>query len=128
MSFDLTVTVSVIIALCAIISPIIVALINNRHQIRMKQLEIARSHKINAFEIYLGCFEKCIKTKSNANINNYSDAFGNAMLYASSSTRTIMLKVDNAINESPYNALYVRVDEKLINSLCKSLQSDIGKI
>ena len=53
MELDLTVTVSVIIALCAIVSPILVAIINNRHQRKMKQLEIAKEHKMKAFETYL---------------------------------------------------------------------------
>ena len=38
-SVDLTLTVSVILGLSAIISPILVALINNHHQYKMKKLE-----------------------------------------------------------------------------------------
>ena len=37
---DLTITISVIIALCAIITPLITTLLNNQHQLKIKKLEL----------------------------------------------------------------------------------------
>lgn len=53
MNIDLTVTISVIIALCAIISPILVAFINNHYNLKLKKIEIANTYKIKAFENYI---------------------------------------------------------------------------
>ena len=39
MKFDLTVTISVILALSAILSPVIVAFINNKHTLKIKRIE-----------------------------------------------------------------------------------------
>ena len=41
-NIDLTVTVSVIIALCAIISPILTAIINNCHHTKIKNLKLSK--------------------------------------------------------------------------------------
>ena len=50
MKFDLTITISVIVALSAIISPIIVAFINNNYQLKIKRLESYDIAKRNVFE------------------------------------------------------------------------------
>lgn len=42
---DLTVSISVIVALCAIISPMLVAIINNRHALKVKEIELSYSLK-----------------------------------------------------------------------------------
>lgn len=39
MHFDLTITVTAILAIAAIISPIATAIINNRYQMKLKELE-----------------------------------------------------------------------------------------
>ena len=39
---DITITISVIVALCAIISPILTAFINNTHQLRLKKIDLAQ--------------------------------------------------------------------------------------
>lgn len=40
MNIDLNLTITGIIALCAILSPILTTLINNHHQSKMKKVEI----------------------------------------------------------------------------------------
>ncbi len=37
---DMTITISVIVALAAIVSPILTAIINNRYQLKLKKLEL----------------------------------------------------------------------------------------
>ena len=50
MNFDLTITISVILALSAILSPILVSIINNRHQLKLKKIENYDIAKRNALE------------------------------------------------------------------------------
>lgn len=52
MKIDFTITISVILALAAIISPIIVSIINNKYQLKLKKIENYDIAKRNAFEKY----------------------------------------------------------------------------
>ena len=63
MRIDLTITITVILALSAIISPIIVAIINNRFQIKMKQLEnydLAKRDALTNFAEALGKYKASV--------------------------------------------------------------------
>ncbi len=57
---DLTITISVIVALCAIISPIFTTIINNRHLLKLEEskqkqklYENTTLHKREVFENYM---------------------------------------------------------------------------
>lgn len=66
MRIDLTITITVILALSAIISPIIVAIINNRFQIKMKQLEnydLAKRDALDNFAEALGKYKASVTFK-----------------------------------------------------------------
>lgn len=52
MKIDLTITISVVLALAAIISPIIVSIINNKYQLKLKKIENYDIEKLNTFEKY----------------------------------------------------------------------------
>jgi len=41
---SLSFTITAIIALCALISPIATTLLNNRHQLKIKELELKQKH------------------------------------------------------------------------------------
>ena len=123
MNLDLTITVSVIIALCAIISPILVSIINNHYQLKLKQIEIVKDHKAQAFEAYLNALEKCIRDKRNSTLVTYGQAFGNALLYASSSTQSVMIEIDTIISSAPFDSYKVDINKNLIQKVCKKLQN-----
>ena len=87
--FDLTVTVSVIIALCAIISPILTSLINNRHQLKLKKLELEQQHLEKTVSYYRSIFEQYLKSCSKHledlsvfNHTEYTECYLTALLYA----------------------------------------------
>lgn len=68
MKFDLSLTITGIIALSAIISPIIVAIINNRYQLKLKQFEKYEIDKTQALNNFLGAWGEhfsifCSKTE-----------------------------------------------------------------
>ena len=94
MSIDLTVTISVIIALCAIISPIIVSIINNHYQIKLKKIEINQINKAKIFEDYLCNLQRYIKYQTSDNKMKYGESYGKALVYASEETRKIMIELD----------------------------------
>ena len=64
MQVDLTITISVILALSAIFSPIIVAFINNKHQLRIKTFENYEITKRNAFEKFAKAYGEYVAYSS----------------------------------------------------------------
>ena len=96
MKFDLTITISVIVALTAIISPVIVALINNSYQLKMKKLESYDLAKRNAFER----FSKAVGTYiSYPDTRNKID-LGNAAYGLLPYFKIDLYLFDNIINKS----------------------------
>lgn len=66
MKIDLTITITVILALSAIISPIIVAIINNQYQIKMKQIvdyDLAKRDALTNFAESLGKYKASVTFK-----------------------------------------------------------------
>lgn len=56
MNFDFNLTITGIIALSAIISPIIVAIINNKYHLKLKKIEKYELNKTQALENFLGAW------------------------------------------------------------------------
>lgn len=86
---DLTVTISVIIALCAIISPILTCLINNRHQLTIRQLESEQKryesttiYLRSIFENYLRAAGKCVGRANSDALREYGEYYLVALMYA----------------------------------------------
>lgn len=102
MKFDITVTITAAIALVSLISPVIVALINNRHHRKMRELEleydITKSklamlyeNKKTAFSNFLvdagrGCFDS---GNPEVEMKFYASS-QNALLFASEKNRTLI--------------------------------------
>lgn len=91
LKFDLSITISVIIAIAAVISPIFTAIINNAHQRKMKLLELKQEHyektvsyQRSIFENYLSKAGIYIGTKCTDKncLKDYNDAYLLALLYA----------------------------------------------
>lgn len=88
MKLDLTVTITAILGIAAIISPIATALINNRHQLKLKTLEYQRQEKENSFfykrgiyEDYLKYTSECITYANQDALQKYGEIYGLALLY-----------------------------------------------
>ena len=64
MKFDISMTIGSIIALVALISPIVTAIINNRHQIKVKKLDMYETKKYKSLENFIksACNYKNSKT------------------------------------------------------------------
>ena len=77
---DLTVTISVIIALCAILSPILTAIINNCHDTKLKKLEYEhlereeeRKHERELYEGYIRAAGSCIQYPGKEQKTNFGE-------------------------------------------------------
>ncbi|WP_270366896.1 hypothetical protein [Eubacterium ramulus] len=88
MKLDLTVTITAILGIAAIISPIATALINNRHQLKLKKLEYQQKEKESSYfykrgiyEDYLKYTSECITYATQDALQKYGEIYGLALIY-----------------------------------------------
>lgn len=126
-SYDYAMLITAAVALAAILSPIFVAIINNCHQTKVNKLEIVSNNSLKAFEKYLSCLEQVTKDQSADILNEYSKAFGSALLYASDSGRKIMIQIDDYVKNPVVFGKNneIIIDSKKIDELCTALRADI---
>ena len=115
---DLTVTISVIIALCAIISPIFTTIINNCHQFKLKKMElkqrnyeqtVLRERKI--YEDYLKYAGRCIYHADHITIKEYGEYYYLALMIAPQELRPDMIEANNMIARYDWPAALKRFEE-----------------
>ena len=106
---DLTVTISVIIALCAIISPTITSIINNRHQLKIKKLELQEKRNENTifyqrtiFENYLKYSGECVTYFDSHAFRQYGVYYLVALMYASDDIRDKMIEANAMIRSNNF--------------------------
>ncbi len=105
-NIDLTVTVSVIIALCAIISPILTAIINNCHHTKIKKLEIVQAreyetakHLAELREQTLMHLGECLMNPTHELLSGYSKYCALAFQVFPRSAHKHLLKLNAAVSE-----------------------------
>lgn len=134
--FDFSITVTAILAVCAIVSPILVAIINNRHQLKMRKLEIGHEEAVKrneyvfnhvslAFAEYLSALEKCRKHITNENKEEYGKAFGKALMYATPSTHSAMKDIDESIRVGFHNDLETIISPDKVIEISMLLRHDL---
>lgn len=94
---DLTFTLTSVIALAAIISPIFVTLLNNHYQLKLKSMETLNSQRFSAIEKYLNSAGKYIDRGTVINSNEYESTKGLVYLYVDKSTWTVIDNLDQYI-------------------------------
>lgn len=125
---DLTISISVIVALCAIISPILTTIINNRYQLKLKKLELEQEnikntvlYKRNIFENYLKYSGERISFADVSAQKDYGEYYFLALTYAPDDLRSEMVKANGYMESHDYiNAS--RSIEKLTPKICDMLQ------
>lgn len=125
---DLTVTISVIIALCAIISPIFTAIINNRHQIKMKKLELKQKeyedtvmYERNLYENYLKYAGRCIYYADSEALKDYGEYYFSALMYAPPGLQHEMIEANKLMLKDDWDNAAVLI-ETLTSKIHDSLQ------
>ena len=87
-TIDLTISVTAILAISAIISPIATAIINNRHQDKLKELEYKHEneksslfYKRGVYEDYLRCVGRVVAFSDNESFKEYGRIYPLALIY-----------------------------------------------
>ena len=87
-TIDLTISVTSILAISAIISPIVTAIINNRHQYKLKELEYKHEneksslfYKRGVYEDYLRCVGRVVAFSDNESFKEYGRIYPLALIY-----------------------------------------------
>ena len=108
--FDLTISISVIVALCAIISPILTAIINNRYQIKIKRIELTQQERRdfvlyhrNIYENYLKYAGRCIYFADQDALKDYGEYYYSALMYAPHDIQTDMINANRLMLEDKYD-------------------------
>ena len=103
-TLDLSFTVTAIIAVCALLSPIATAIINNQHQIRMKRLEYEHTermaqeaHEQEIYEGYVRAAGACIQVQTNRAYEDFGSYSSLAMYYVPDEIRTDMLLLEKSM-------------------------------
>lgn len=120
-------TITVVVALSAVISPILTALINNRHHTKIKMLELQQQqyenetlHKRAVFERYLENAGRKLAWTDIDSSKSYYDAYFNALFFAPPELQKQMIKIHLNIQhmkETEANALLADLASKLNESL-----------
>lgn len=108
--FDLTISISVIVALCAILSPILTAIINNRYQIKIKRMELSQQeyrdsvlYHRNVYENYLKHAGRCIYFADQEALKDYGEYYYSALMYAPHDLQSDMIKANWLMLEDKYD-------------------------
>ena len=120
MGFDTTVIAALIAAVAAIIAPVITTCLNNRHQYKMRKLEISQEEKIKAIQEYTEACSNFLIDGRSAAKSEYYKSYGKIFLYANKKNWSKIEKLHFAIENGPESAA-----SNLLNELCQDLSSDM---
>ena len=102
-SFDGTITISILLALCALVAPSFTARINNKHQYRMRKLELAHDEYLHfssiLYEKKIVVYQKFLSQVSDfpylsnpwENQEELTNTIHDALLLCDSDTRSLLL-------------------------------------
>jgi len=135
LSFESILTI--LIAIIAIASPVLTALINNSHQREMFKLETAQKanvdnnlHIRNVYEQYLKFLGEYVSFKltpgvSLSTVQNYNRYYFNTLFYVSEATANVIKSIDNCLASEDYtNAIKLSVEvSELLKQEITNMQS-----
>lgn len=110
---NLTVTISVIVALASVIAPMLTSIINNRYQLKLKKLELEEHgraditlHKREIFERYLQSAGTYINSECylESDMKTYGSCYQQALFCAPEQLQEDMIALHSIIHETPYSA------------------------
>lgn len=112
LKLDATITISIILAICALFAPSITALINNRHQYKMRKLELECDMKSqhssvtykNKYDTYKAFLDSAGDySLMHDYVENYTKMLAcsqNALLLCDSETKPLLLKFIKGLDEN----------------------------
>lgn len=128
MKFDSTITITVVIAISAILSPIITTLLNNHHLYKMRKLddeaELRKTsyfYKRVIFEDYMRYAGQCVTHASADVLENYGATYALALIYFPDELLDKIIDINAALNRHQWADALVKLNE-LSPELRKQLQ------
>ena len=128
MKFDSTITITVVIAISAIISPIITTVLNNHHLYKMRKLddeaELRKTSyffKRGIFEDYMRYAGQCVTHASADVLENYGATYALALIYFPDELLDKIIDINAALNRQQWTNALVKLNE-LSPELRKQLQ------
>lgn len=129
MHLDLTITVSAILGISAVISPIATAVINNRYLLKLKKLEYEHQDKKESFFYKRGVYEdylrytgKCIAFVTKENLQEYGKIYSLALIYFPEELVDDLKALNDAIHNNQWDVSRSRLNE-LAPKIRNKLQS-----
>lgn len=106
-----------ITAIAAILAPIFVAVINNRHQYRLKKMELEQKfyeqsvlHKREIFEKFLSTFNKACQLQTEDSISEYSSCYSLVYIYLPAPVRNELGEINLLIKQNNWMEVIKYVD------------------
>lgn len=115
---DMSLTIAGIVALSAIISPVVVTILNNRHAFKMKKLEIQSEKQAQVLEQYLISTGKIIVLRASVDAHDYQANKGLLYTYASKKAWAKIDKLDKQIREKRFDDAKETLEE-----VCKAISN-----
>lgn len=123
MKIDLTITVSVILALASILSNVIVTVLNNKHQAKIKQLEMYELQKRDALQNFINTTIDCYKSANNWRENKeFSKNLYILQLYFKSANIKFIEALNALINDTSNKDNFELQFAKVISKLSEEIQ------
>lgn len=115
---DLTISISVILALCAIVSPIFTAIINNMHQTKIKKMELKQQeyrdtiiHQRDFFENYLKHAGRCIYYADSDALKDYGEHYFSALMYAPDDLKSDMIEANRLMLKDDWDNASILIEK-----------------
>lgn len=130
MNLDLSFTVASIIALAALVSPLLTTCMNNHHAYRMKKLEYDEARKRaeiqrerDIYEGYVCAAGACMASGTNENYASYGSHMQLALFYSPQETRNKIIALHENLKKGDHEAIDRLLAE--INSDLSAYQKQI---
>lgn len=128
--FDVSITISIVIAICAIISPIFTTLLNNHHLYKMKKLDLKLEaqkesyfYRRGVYETYLKTTGKCIAFAQTNLINDYGEIYPLALIYFPESFYNDLVNINDLIVSYNWNDA-----RKALNQLAPKIRTTLNNM
>lgn len=113
---DITLIVALVAAIAAIVAPSITAVINNRHALKMKRIEMTQKRRIEIIETYVESVSHYMVTKNIRNWDEFAAVSNEIFLYTSQEVWPQIKELNQLINNNSHENI-----EHQFSDLCESL-------
>ena len=110
MEISLTVIISVVLAICTVVSPIITTILNNRHQLKLRKLDMKLEqeksflfYKREIYENYSKFTSAYLQNRNAEDAHNYGEYYALALLYFPKEMIPQLTSINKQIESRNYN-------------------------